>query len=171
MKDLVMLYNTAKSNVESLGIKVGNIVSVKPNNRAKSRWGQCKIEDNDYYWFNRTYSININSRLLEDDIKDEKVISVIIHEILHTCDGCFNHGNRWKEYADLVNDCYACYTIERTQCSSYFGISAQERIESKKYKIKCGYCGNIFYRNRMFNTNTCICGRCKHRDWKIYQQH
>ena len=73
MKDLIMLYKTARSNVESLGIEVGNIISVKPNNRAKSRWGQCRIEDNSDYWWDTTYSININSRLLEDDIKDEKI--------------------------------------------------------------------------------------------------
>jgi hypothetical protein len=171
MKDLIMLYKTARSNVESLGIEVGNIISVKPNNRAKSRWGQCKIEDNSDYWWDTTYSININSRLLEDDIKDEKVISVIIHEILHTCEGCFNHGNLWKKYADLVNDCYSCYSIERTQCSNYFGISVQERIESKKYKVVCGECGHIHYRNRMFDTSRCTCGHCKGHDWKVYKQY
>lgn len=170
MKDLVMLYNTARSNVESLGIEVGNIISVKPNNRAKSRWGQCKIEDNSSYWWDRTFSININNRLLQDDIKDEKVISVIIHEILHTCEGCFNHGNRWKEYADLVNDCYSCYTVERTQSSSYFGISSKERLESRKYKIVCGCCGQTIYRDRLFNTKRYSCGKCHKQDWKVFKQ-
>lgn len=171
MKNLNLLYEIAKSNVESLGIEIGDITSVVPNTRAKSRWGQCKIIKNAHNWENQTFSININSRLLEDDIKDERVISVIIHEILHTCKGCFNHGENWKRYADLINDCYACYTIERTQCCDFFGISITERIESQKYKVVCGECGHIHYRNRMFDTRACRCGHCKGKNWIIYKQY
>ena len=168
MKDLNLLFETAKHNVESLGVEIGNIKSIEPNNRAKSRWGQCKIYKNNNDWNKRVFTININNRLLQDDIKDEKVMSVIIHEILHTCRGCFNHGELWKRYADLINDCYSCYKIERTQSCSYFGINKEDYRAESKYEIVCGHCGYSFYRNRKFDTNRYLCGRCRHSNWIVY---
>lgn len=172
MKDLNKLFAIAKSNLDTIGIEYGDIVEIKVNTRAKSRWGQCKIVNGTqrYEWFDREFEINISDRILVDEVNDDKVISVIIHEILHTCEGCFNHGEKWKKYADLVNDCYSCYKVETTQSCEFFGFnSREEHIKNSKYKIKCNGCGNVFYRNRMFDTNSCRCGKCKQKSWHIWK--
>lgn len=172
MKDLNRLFAIAKSNLDTIGIKYGNIVGIKVNTRAKSRWGQCKIVNDTqrYEWFDREFEINISDRILVDEVNDDKVISVIIHEILHTCEDCFNHGEKWKEYADLVNDCYSCYKVETTQSCEFFGFNAkEERIKNSKYKIKCNGCDNVFYRNRMFDTSSCRCRKCKQKSWHIWK--
>ena len=172
MKNLNRLFAIAKSNLDSIGIEYGDIVGIVVNTRAKSRWGQCKIVNGTQRneWFDQEFEINISNRILDDNIDDDKVISVIIHEILHTCYGCMNHGRKWKELADLVNDCYSCYRIETTQSCSYFGLNAkEERAKYSTYKIQCGNCHNEFYRNRLFNTNTCFCGKCKKQNWQIYK--
>lgn len=172
MKDLNKLFRIAKSNLDSIGIEYGNIVGIFPNTRAKSRWGQCKIVNGTsiYEWYDKEFEINISSRILVDEINDDKVISVIIHEILHTCEGCFNHGAKWKEYADLVNDCFSCYKIERTQSCEFFGFNArEERAKISTYKVQCGNCKNEFYRNRLFNLKTCTCGKCHKRNWNVWK--
>ena len=50
MKDLNKLYCECIKELDSIGVKYGNIVSVVVNTRAKKRWGQCKIVRNASCW-------------------------------------------------------------------------------------------------------------------------
>ena len=76
------------------------LVIFKWNNRISTKWGYCR-KNND-----NTFMIAISSCLREDSIKHNKVLSVILHEILHTCPGCFNHGELWMCYAKLIKQNY-----------------------------------------------------------------
>lgn len=155
MKDLQALFERAKEELDVIGIEYGNIVEIKINTRAKRRWGQCQIVCNSQYWKNRQYSINISDRLLQDDVKDEACLDTIIHEILHTCDGCMNHGCKWKELAELVNECYACYNIQRCSSSEEKGIECKTEYKPHyrvhNYAVRCSKCGYTIYRERMSN--------------------
>ncbi len=103
MKDLNKLYCECIKELDSIGVKYGNIVSVVVNTRAKKRWGQCKIVRNASCWADRRYEISVSSRLLEDNIPDKGTKETIIHEILHSCYGSNNHGPEWKNNVNLVN--------------------------------------------------------------------
>ena len=88
-------------DLRNIGIPISrNIDDIKVNTRAKTRFGACKVKKST---FERRFTIEISSEILDCD---EKVISeTIIHELLHTCPGCFNHGKKWKKrtkirYAD-----------------------------------------------------------------------
>ena len=149
MHNLNKLFKECLLDLDAIGIEYGNIVEIKVNTRAKSRWGQCKLLNYEYteYWEEYEYSINISDRLLNDNVKVERVKDTIIHEILHTCEGCMNHGEQWKRLADLVNDCYSCYNIKRTTSSEEKGI---EYIPKKyKYTLICNECNRKYKYNRM----------------------
>ena len=160
MKDLNLLLENAKHIFDTLDIEYGNVTKIEVNYRAKNRWGQCRMK-------NGNYTININSRLLEDDIPEDKTMNTVLHELLHTVKGCMNHGYKWQSYAELINDCYSCYSISRTTSSDYFGIEEEERLNNFKYTIRCEKCGQVIHRYRKFNTHRYSCGICHTNNWKV----
>lgn len=147
MKNLRNLVLECKTMLDELGIKYGYIESVTINTRAKQRWGQCKITLNSQYWENRIFSINISDRLLQDDVSDIAIKNTIIHEILHTCEGCFNHGTEWKIMADIINTHYKEYNIKTKTSTEEKGI--EEDVTQYKYVLRCKKCGKLIYKNRM----------------------
>lgn len=151
MKDLQKLFKECKEELDCIGIKYGCIESITINTRAKKRWGQCKITLNSQYWENRIFSINISERLLHDDISDNSCKNTIMHEIIHTCEYCFNHGSEWKHIADIVNDCYSFYNIKRCTSSEEKGINEEIEKKESKYILRCTKCGKLFYKDRICN--------------------
>lgn len=95
MYNLNNAFHSCLDMVINAGINPGNIVEVIPNTRAKSRWGQCKRVSGGY-------SININIDLLDERNDYKGLENTLIHEILHTVDGCMNHGPNWKRAADRI---------------------------------------------------------------------
>ena len=92
--------------------------------KAETYWGICRYK-------NGLYSISVSSRLLEtQDIKE--VYNTIIHEVLHTCKGCGNHGPLWKKYADIINQ---KYDLNIKRSTSYLEKGAPE--PNYKYIVKC----------------------------------
>lgn len=140
MKNLNMLVMDCKTELDNLNIEYGHISNFEINTRAKKRWGLCSKTGN-------VYKINISSRLLEDGVEDIHTKTTIIHEILHTCDGAFNHGKEWQRLADKVNKAYG-YNIKR--CTSYEekGIERPKEPEAK-YIISCPCCGAKWKYTRM----------------------
>ena len=89
MKDLDSLIFDCFRICNALEIPFSDNISIVWNGRITKKWGYCKkIRD--------AYQISIATRLSEDTVPDEKTKSVILHEILHTCPGCMNHGKLWK---------------------------------------------------------------------------
>ena len=61
-----------------------NIGELTVNPRIRSRFGSCrKLAD-------RSFRIELSSRILEGSDRD--VETVLLHELLHTCPRCMNHG-------------------------------------------------------------------------------
>lgn len=111
--------------VIAAGIKPGNInPKVKVNTRAKRRFGLCsKTRSGEY-------EIEINHQLLNTD--EITVMNTIIHEILHTCEGCMNHGRLWTSYVNKMNRVYG-YNITKTSSYEKMGLEKPK----PKYLIKC----------------------------------
>jgi len=143
VKDFRELILQSIQEIRAVGIEPGNIVKWSINRRAKSRWGLCTKHPDG------TYSIEISSRLLEDEKVSEKDCKdTIIHEILHSCKGCSGHTGRWKQYAEIMNRTYG-YNIKRVTSSEEKGL---ERYESKsrspKYIYRCKKCGQLIIKKR-----------------------
>lgn len=107
MRDLYKVATECMYELDLLGIPYAEIPKERwtVNTRAKSRLGQARKR-------NGEYSINISADILHDKYPLEFLKNTVIHELLHTCKGCMNHGEKWKAYAEKVNAKYG-YNIER----------------------------------------------------------
>ena len=165
MKSFETLRGDCLTEVKNVGITPGTIKSWSINTRARKRWGYCKKE------LDGTYTIQIAQQLLTDDRISEKACKeTIIHEILHTCRGCMNHGEKWKAYAQLMNRTYG-YNIKRITTGIEKGVEDyQPKRMTIKYVFTCGGCGAKIYRKRKSKFTryyrNYICTRCGARAWK-----
>lgn len=131
-----------------------NITGPYINRRAKSWLGRCKK-------VGKEYEIEITAALLETE---EKVIeTTILHELLHTCPRCMNHGQMWKAYAGKINSTYG-YEISTKTSFEKIGIKAPGKREEVKYMVVCTNCGQKYPRKRKCKlteqTDAYRCGKC-----------
>ncbi len=131
---------------------------IRENKRLKSRWGRCSFSIPD-----RALLIEINPVLLDEQNPVSALKETIIHELLHTCPGCMNHGERWKYYADRVNAAYG-YHIKATNSKEEKGIKDNRMISGKVYQLRCLRCGTTIYKYRMCkvvkNPSAFVCSKC-----------
>lgn len=92
------------------------------------------------------FTISINKYFLHEE--DE--LATVVHELLHTVEGCFNHSRLWKTYAD--------------KCSLYFGVKIMVRSDyelskeavNKSIKI----CPEYYFDPEFMNMAECpSCGK------------
>ncbi len=165
MKDFERLKQECLQELADLDIEVGRIKAWSINTRARSRWGQCRQERDG------TYSIQIAQCLLADDRISEKACKeTIIHELLHTCEGCMKHSGRWKAYAQLMNRAYG-YNIKRTTSGNEKGVeNYKPQRMAVKYVFTCGGCGATIYRKRDSKFTRYYrlygCTKCGAIDWR-----
>lgn len=156
MRDLKTYIKKAINMLESAGVHCGNIIDCEVNTRAK-RWGQCrKVPDG--------YVISINASLLDERNAEDGLMNTILHELIHSVKGCFNHGKNWKAVAEKINRKYG-YNIKRISSAEEKGVSS-ETIPKRnvKYKFVCSGCGAEVVRERASKfTNNCQnyhCAKC-----------
>lgn len=156
MKDLQKIAKECIEELNAIGIKQGKILRFEINTRAKKRWGQCRMTPNGF-------TINISYRLLGDSVDIMALKNTIMHEILHTCNGCLNHGAEWKRYADKVNRAYG-YNIKRCTSAEEKGLERVQTTKIIKHKFVCECCGQVITRQKESNFtkhyNLYKCGRC-----------
>ena len=162
MYNLNNAFHSCLDMVKNAGINPGKIVEVIPNTRAKSRWGQCKR-------VNGGYSININVDLLDERNDYVGLENTLIHEILHTVDGCMNHGINWKRAADRIKTVYGL-EIKRVSSKEDKGVAYKReaiRNEPVKYVLKCLDCGHEYKYQRAAKAvkfpERFRCGHCQGR--------
>lgn len=128
-----------KALLYDIDVPIQNVNNISSNSGLRSALGRCKKAFNSSTC--RSFSIEIaeyiaigaRSKLLDD---------VIIHELIHTVDGCFNHGIDWKSWAKIVNIQYG-YNIARTTKMYYKDIFADELIKNGYAGVQCNNCGCI----------------------------
>lgn len=131
---------------------------IRINTRAKSRFAACKRQK---IFDEQHFIIEVGSALLRTD--RQKVKTILAHEVLHTCYGCYNHGSRWKSYAGRMNRDLG-YEIKTTTTYEELGLTAPERKVHIRYVITCTRCGRQFYRQKKSKLITnirhyrCQCG-------------
>lgn len=164
MRNLSAVAFECKRELDALNIRYGNVVEFRVNSRVKSRWGRCSSIIGGFV-------IEVSERLLHDEVPMESLKNTIIHELLHTCKGCQNHGTTWKRLADKVNRAYG-YNIKRTTSASEKGVQEEERVIKVKHRFACSSCGQIIERERESkftkNYDRYRCGCCGGTFKKIF---
>lgn len=162
MKRLSELYETAVNCCEECGIPISDrIESVSVNNKNVKRWGRCT-----YNRRTETFKIEISYMLMNDDVSDDSAISTLIHELLHTCKNCQDHGSLWKYYASVINNTYG-YNVKRANSFAEHGLDDSIAYH---YVVKCHKCGQEYKWMRaskkyklvkIYGRNSgCACGVC-----------
>lgn len=139
MNDFDKLLTAVKKEASDIGIPISGKISshVSVNTRAKSRFGRCIKQ-------NGGFVIELSSMLL--DAPEKSCRQTIAHELIHTCPGCMDHGERFMYYASKMNDTYG-YDIKRTNSIEEMGVK-YDRAEDAKFIITCRKCGKKFSRLR-----------------------
>lgn len=170
MKDLKFYTQYAKSLLDSLNIPYVDC-PVSVNTRLTKTWGQC--------WHKRVFGviehrITLNPILLRDTTEDDALMNTLLHEYLHTCPKCDNHGAVWKHYADLINNKYH-YNIKRCTSSEEKGLNTEEYVKYK-YEVSCPDCGHTWRYLRKSNgvkgalaNHRMSCPYCGYigKNWKV----
>jgi predicted SprT family Zn-dependent metalloprotease len=168
MRNLLDYVQQGITMLEGIGIHCGNIVEIEANSRATSRWGQCKTIQYDEDWNKRTYKISISVILLDERNSEDGLMNTILHELLHSCEGCHGHTGEWKRLAAKVNRELG-YNIKRTSSSEEKGVKFDTRKKPNqssvpKFFVECSQCGLVY--GRMKRTKVIQhpgqyrCGRC-----------
>lgn len=124
---------------------------VRVNARAKRRLGCCFFQQG-------VYTIEVSAEILQSPAL---LRETLLHELLHTCPGCRDHGPLWKHYAEVVNKALGT-SIRRTVKAE--GELAPLRREEVKYVLRCQSCGREINRMRMCKVvktpwrYRCLCG-------------
>ena len=124
--------------LHSLGIPVSKKLAphVRVNTRAKRRLGCC-------YFISGSCAIEVSAPVAEDP---ELLRLTLVHELLHTCPGCRDHGPRWKAWAQLAGQ-HLQLDIRRTvPLEDSPGPLRQETV---KYVLQCQNCGALIQRKRL----------------------
>ena len=141
MKDdyLTRIGKECEAELKNIGIKHGRVKEY--TSKRVPYWGICKNSGGQYI-------ILINSVLLDNKYK-RCLKETIIHELLHSCPGCSNHGVKWKKYADEVNRKLG-YKIKTTTSYLDFGMDPKEYAKAfnAKYMLMCLGCYQVFVRSR-----------------------
>lgn len=133
-----LLFDTIAS-LKALNIPVPDNINpeVHISTRAKKRLGCCRLSRD-----TGIFTIDISSFMLSGDNAGH-LHETMVHEVLHTCPGCFNHGPQWKIYATAVNHALG-YDISRTADSRTHDYSPPPA----KHALVCKKCGRSFERQR-----------------------
>lgn len=147
------LYEEAKKECRATNIPFKENVPIEVSKRMTRSLGRC------YYNYIDGYKIKISAQI--KPLSDKELKQVIVHEILHTCKGCMNHGSKWQSYAKKMNHTYG-YDISRLASEEVCNQLKDVRQEEGKYVIECQVCKAIIPRTKMSNL-------VKHPEWYACQ--
>ena len=144
MYDLNAMLNKGKSLLDKGGIPYGKIFGIKVNNRLSRRWGRCiRKTGSSGYW------IELRKILADDTVTSEKgIMDVILHEMIHTCEGCWNHGTLFNEYGKRLEK-YGYDTQGSTTSAEKLQLNMVAYTENMRYAVQCPVCKYTIYRDRM----------------------
>ena len=102
---IARLFKESKQELDMCGIKYSKNINpeIRLNRRYMNTLGICYKEDNEY-------RIELNANILKSP--DRKIKEILLHELIHTCYGCMNHGKNFKARAKRINERFG-YNVKR----------------------------------------------------------
>lgn len=144
MRNLTELMMNCMRELDSINIHYSkNIISITVNNRLSRALGRCMRNGG-------TFRIEIAGKTAADTTDIGFLKNVIVHELIHTITGCFNHGYKFQYYANEVNQKlgYHVTTSSSAEDMEAAGITPIG-YQTAKYALVCKKCGKtVAYRQR-----------------------
>ena len=154
------ILNECKEIFLYFDLKFPNIIEIKLTDSV-SYWGEIyRYKDKNKKYF---YSLFISKAF--EYIDDDKINilkhlkNTIMHELIHTIKGCWNHKYNFSLWRDRILKHFPCIDILEDK-SKYNG--AFKKLKSPKYIIRCLKCGQEFYiyRKLKYKLNDYVCTKC-----------
>lgn len=140
MKDLMQLYHECVADAHIVGLDISvNILRVSVNGRLSRALGRCRATRGFCGGYN--YEIEVQPNMLADGVDDRATKNTIMHELIHTCPGCMNHGYEFQRRAALVNRKLGYNVHTTTEVSSLEAAGVQLKRKTGHYAIMCKKCG------------------------------
>ena len=144
MHDIKALLLKALVICDKENIPYRKITGIKVNNRLSKSWGRCNLDTK-----TGSFSIELRNVIADDSITPEKgTLEIILHEVIHTCEGCFNHGALFNAYGERLLK-YGYDTQGRTKNKEKLNLNMTNYMAQAKYICKCQKCGFEETRQRM----------------------
>lgn len=149
MRNFTQIMNECKQELDSIGMHKYSpfIMGISVNNRLSRSLGRCKRA---YYATGEQYWIELAEKVAKDNVDLHFVKNIIMHELVHTMPGCFNHGPNFHRKAEVINR-YLGYHIGTEESGANMlaaGVAPIDRRLNAKYKVVCEKCGQTLYRLR-----------------------
>lgn len=151
MKDLKRLYLECVSEARSIGLDISDrITGIEVNSRLSRALGRCyaRYAVGGGY----TYRIEVNPCMLADDLDDRIPKNTIMHELVHTCDRCMNHGPEFQRRAMMVNRKLGYHVSTTTDGDALEAAGVNLKRASDNYGIVCKKCGRVVERRKRWST-------------------
>ena len=104
--------------------------------KARSYWAQIKHVGDNYYELRVS---NMFNEITEEHLFYNRLMSCMIHELIHTIPRCWNHGRIFQQYAQKINLYFPEFNISTSTSGEELGIIEDVRII--KYVVTCYNCG------------------------------
>ena len=135
--DAMLKYVLQTAKKQNIPVSDDILPEVGINYRATGRFGACRKTVHGF-------ETELTYKLMDAD--DKACLTVLAHEVLHTCPGCMNHGKRWKSYAARLS---RALDVNIKYSSSYEELGIDDtRCGKYKYTVVCGKCGAIIKRQK-----------------------
>ena len=149
-------------------IMIDNIVEYTPINFkeiriSKARTFLGKISRTKNYLANTyEYKLRVSGPIFNSfktkEAMENQLISTLIHELIHTCPGCFNHGTYFKQNCHIINfntkNKYHVSTRENLHSNEEFNYEKLDELKPRRrtkkgipyYEVYCPNCKRIVAR-------------------------
>ena len=146
MRDLNKIMNDCIAELNSIGMTYysKNITSITVNNRLSRALGRCIRSGG-------SFRIELAGKTAADNVDIYFIRNVVMHELVHTMPGCWNHGPLFQSYARRINAKlgYHVSTTETEANMQAAGVQPIVKKEVARFALVCGKCGKtIAYRQR-----------------------
>lgn len=147
MKDIQKIFDKCLKITKEQNIPISKNINptIRISNRYKKTLATCtKAKDE--------YILTVSSHIL--DSANKVLEEIILHELIHTINGCFNHGAKFKKYCNILNEKYGYEILTKMDMKkvTYSNITF--------YKCKCPHCGTefTFFKLPSSSKKYCYCG-------------
>lgn len=124
-------------------LPISSNITFKYSN-AERKHGSCRYDSSTGHF---VISVSKNIKY------DTDVFNTVLHELLHTCPSCQNHGMLWQAYAEVIN---AKYGIKITRCSAKEHVRVDVSSSRRQYFTKTEYLNHVAHGGNLLVAVGCV---------------